>query len=109
MVSPIRVVMVFGAPIEGWPQLFPTVGCVIPCGVWSYSIADAECLLHGVGPGSGFRIVLVFCSHRAIVEGADRNGKRVRFDLKQQDCIFRPPQLFGGRGISPADCIFSLP
>jgi hypothetical protein len=83
------------------------VGCVIPCGVWSYSIADAECLLHGVGLGSGFRIVLVFCSHRAIVEGADRNGKRVRFDLKQQDCIFRPPQLFGGRGISPADCIFT--
>ena len=78
------LVLVFGAPMEGWPLLFPTVGCVVPCGVWSYHVADAEWLLHGVGMGSGFRIVLVFCSHRAIVEGVDRDGKRVRFDLKRQ-------------------------
>ena len=78
------IVLVFGAPMQGWPELFPTVGCVAPCGVWSYSVTDAECLLHGVGFGSGFRIVLVFCSHRAIVEGVDRNGKRVRWELKKQ-------------------------
>ena len=57
---------------------------MVPCGVWSYSIADAEWLLHGVGSGSGFRIVLVFCSHRAIVEGVDSNGKRVLFEHVKQ-------------------------
>ena len=78
------VVLVFGAPIKGWHQLWPTTGCEVPCGVWSYSVGDAESLLHGVGAGEGFRVVLVYCVHRAMSCAVDEKGKRVLFREKKQ-------------------------
>ena len=78
------VILVFGAPIEGWHQLWPTVGCEVPCGVWSYSIGDAESLLHGVGAGRGFRVVLCFCVHHAMARGVDKHGRKVLWCEKRQ-------------------------
>tara|TARA_B100000795_G_scaffold198432_1_gene152293 strand:- start:598 stop:966 length:369 start_codon:yes stop_codon:yes gene_type:complete len=78
------VILVFGAAIEGWDQLWPTLGCEVPCGVWSYSVGDAESVMHGVGPGSGLRIVLVFCVHAVMARGVDHLGRKVEWGKKTQ-------------------------
>ena len=55
--------------------------------LWPYSIADAESLLHGVGPGSGFRIVLVFCVHYTVAHGTDRRGWPVLWGQKKANRV----------------------
>ena len=51
---------------------------------WSYSVGDAESVMHGVGPGLGLRAVLVFCVHAVMARGVDYLGLKVDWGKKTQ-------------------------
>ena len=75
------VVLTIGA-FGGHAQLWPSCGVAIPLQCWGASVANSRDLLHGVGPGTGFRITLVYTVHMSVADsGKTAWGADVAWEL----------------------------
>ena len=86
------VVLTLGS-FHGHPQLWPSCGLAIPLECWGGTTANSRHLLHGVGPGRGFRVTIVYTVHMSVAKGGRTvAGREVAWDLGVHDS--RPMKWF---------------
>ena len=86
------VVLTLGS-FHGHPQLWQSCGLAIPLECWGGTTANSRHLLHGVGPGRGFRVTLVYTVHMSVAKGGRTvAGREVAWDLGVHDS--RPMKWF---------------
>ena len=71
------VVLVVGQRLEGFDQLYPTLGLRLGCPCWAYVAADSAALMHAVSQGRGVRLAFVFAIHEVMWSGVSSTGKPV--------------------------------
>ena len=79
--SGYTIVLVIGALIEGFKQLYPTCGVGIPLACWAWTSSNSRELLHAVSRGRGLRIGLLYTVHTSMASGATSTGREVAWDL----------------------------
>jgi len=79
--SGFTIVLVIGALLDGFHQLYPSSGVGVPLACWSWTSSNARDLLHAVSRGSGFRIGLVYTVHTSMATGVTSTGDKIAFDV----------------------------
>ena len=75
-------VVLFLGEFNGHAQLWPSCGVAIPLGCWGATVGNSRDLLHGVGPGCGLRITLVYTVHESVTQsGRTAWGAEVAWEL----------------------------
>ena len=78
--SGYTIVLVLGALLKGFTQLYPSSGVGVPLACYAWTSSNARDLLHAVSSGSGFRIGLVYTVHTAMATGITSTGHKIAFD-----------------------------
>jgi len=68
------VVLVIGALIKWFNQIYPTSGVSTGLACSSYSCSNSHDFLHAVARGTGFRIALIYTVHTSIATGVTDNS-----------------------------------